>query len=91
MARSRRIEYVGAVFGLSETALKGLPRSAPEKRVLAWWLRRRTTVSLRWLSERLAMGHFTRVSQAISLMKRRPEHKLERLRRKLIQLESGPQ
>ena len=91
MARSRRIEYVGAVFGLSETALKGLPRSAPEKRVLAWWLRRRTTVSLRWLSERLAMGHFTRVSQAISLMKRRPERKLERLRRKLIQLESGPQ
>jgi hypothetical protein len=37
------------------------------------------------------MGHFTRVSQTISLMKRRPERKLERLRRKLIQLESGPQ
>jgi len=46
---------------------------------------------LRWLSERLAMGHFTRESQTISLMKRRPERKLERLRRKLIQLESGPQ
>jgi hypothetical protein len=41
----------------------------------------------RWV----AMGHFTRVSQAISMVKRRPERKLERFRRKLIQLESGSQ
>jgi REP element-mobilizing transposase RayT len=80
-----------AVFGLSEAAMRELPRSAPEKRVLAWWLRQRTTVSLRWLSARLAMGHFTRVSQAINMVKRHPDRKLERLRRKLIQLESGSQ
>ena len=57
---------------------------------IAWWLRQRTRVSLRWLSERLAMGHFTRVSQAISLVMCRRDRKLERLRRKLIQLESEP-
>jgi hypothetical protein len=55
--------------------------------VLAWWLRQRTTVSLRWLSDRLAMGHFTRVSQGISVVKRHPDRKLEQLRRKLIRLE----
>jgi hypothetical protein len=35
-----------AVVGLSGAALGELPRSAPEKQVLAWWLRERTTVSL---------------------------------------------
>jgi hypothetical protein len=56
--------------------------------VLAWWLRQRTTVSLRWLGERLGMGHYTRVSQAIGMVKRNRDRKLERLRRKLIYLES---
>ena len=80
-----------AVFGLSEAEMRELPRNAPEKEVLAWWLRQRTTVSLRWLSERLAMGHFSRVSQAISIVKRNSERKLERLKCKLIRLESEPQ
>ena len=68
--------------------MKALPKSAPEKRVLAWWLRQRTTVSLGWLGERLGMGHYTRVSQGIGMVKRNRDRKLERLRRKLIQLES---
>ena len=42
---------------------------------------------LRWVSERLAMGHYTRVTQAISRMKRRPGRKHEQLRRKLRRLE----
>jgi hypothetical protein len=42
-----------------------MPKSAPEKDVLAWWLRQRTTLSLRWVGEHLVMGHFTWVSQAI--------------------------
>jgi len=75
-------------FGLSEGGLQELPKNAPEKRVLAWWLRQRTTVSLRWLSERLAMGHFTRVSQAIGEVKDRPDRRLERLKGKLNRLES---
>jgi hypothetical protein len=66
----------------------GLSRLSPEKRVLACWLRQRTTVSLRWLGERLGMGHYTRVSQAIGMVKRIWERKLERLRRKLLRLEA---
>jgi hypothetical protein len=66
-------------LGLSVAKLEKLPKSTPEKAVLAWWLRDGTTVSLRWLSERLAMGHWTRVSQAVGRLKRRPSHKLRRL------------
>jgi len=87
-AGERDLKRALSVFGLSEETMKGLRKSAPEKRVLAWWLRQRTTVSLRWLGERLGMGHYTRVSQAIGMVRRNRDRKLERLRRKLIQLES---
>jgi hypothetical protein len=73
---------------LREEDLERGPKNRVEKQVLAWWLRQRTTVSLRWLGERLGMGHYTRVSQAIGVVKRNRDRKLERLRRKLIQLES---
>jgi len=58
----------------------------PEKLALAWWLRRNTTVSLRWVSQRLGMGHYSRVTQAISRMNRRPGKNLEKLERKLSAL-----
>jgi len=53
--------------------------------VLAWYLRENTTVSLRRVSEQLAMGHYTRVTQAISRVHRRPGRKLKALKAKLIQ------
>jgi hypothetical protein len=40
---------------------------------------------LRWLSERLDMGHYTRVTQAVSWMRRRPGRKSEKMRRQLTQ------
>ena len=67
----------------------GLSGSAPEKVALAWWLRRRTTVSLRWVSERLSMGHYTRVTQAVSRAERRPGRKLNQIKRKLFRLGTG--
>jgi len=76
-------------MGLSEAALAGLSKGAAAKVVLAWWLRERTAVPLRWVSERLAMGHYTRVTQAVSRMQRRPGRELQRLRRKLERLPTG--
>ena len=53
-------------------------------------MRQRTTVSLRWVSERLGMGHYSRVTQAVSRMRRRPGRSLQKLRRQLTQaVESG--
>jgi REP element-mobilizing transposase RayT len=74
-------------LGVEASKLEDLPKAAPEKIVLAWWLRERTAVTIRWVSEQLKMGHFTRVTQAVCRMKERPGWKLERLRKKLTHLD----
>jgi len=71
-------------LGVDLGRLEELPKGAPQKLALAWWLRERTTVSLRWVSERLGMGHYTRVTQAISRMRRKPGRKLEGMKRQLL-------
>ena len=76
-----------AALELSRSGLADLPKGAPEKTVLAWWLRRRTAVSLRWVGQTLAMGHYTRVTQAVSRMNRKPGRKLEQLKRRLLNWE----
>jgi len=74
---------------LSAKELERKPKGAPEKVVLAWWLRRRTTVTLRWVSERVGMGHYTRVTQAVSRAERKPARKLRALREMLLALETS--
>src|SRR5437660_11958222 len=70
---------------LKAQALSALPcpKALPEKVVLAWWLGQQTTVPLRWVRERLKMGHYTRVTQALSRMERHPSRKLKHLRQRL--------
>jgi hypothetical protein len=68
---------------LKEADLKDLPLGCPEKVALAWWLRKHTTVSLRWAADRLKMGHYTRVSQAVSRVGRKPGKRLAQLCRQL--------
>jgi hypothetical protein len=84
-AAERSLEQGLRELGLSRQELETMAKGAPEKVVLAWWLRDRTTVSLRWVSERLGMGHYTRASQAISQMKR-PGKKLIQMRNKLLKM-----
>jgi hypothetical protein len=86
----RRIMARGS-HGEPVFALGKLPRSAPEKRVLAWWLREGTTVSSAWLSERLAMGHYTRVSQAVGQVKREPDRQQKRWQKQLAKVGIGPE
>jgi hypothetical protein len=74
-------------LGLDAGDLSKLPKSAPEKVVLAGWLRERTTVSLRWVSDALDMGHYTRVTQAVSRLRRKPSRSMEKLRRRLLKVE----
>ena len=85
-AAERELERAIRVLGLKEESVAELSASAPVKVVLAWWLRRRTTVSLRWVSDRLRMGHYTRVTQAISRAERRPGRKLNQFKCKLVRL-----
>jgi REP element-mobilizing transposase RayT len=73
-------------LGITGAELQRLPRGAKEKVALAWWLRQRTTVPLRWVSERLGMGHYTRVTKAVSRMRNRPSRPLAKLQRKLLRM-----
>ncbi len=76
-----------AALGLEQSRLARMPKGVAEKAVLAWWLRQRTTVGLRWLSERLGMGHLTRVSQAVSQVQHGPKAIHQRLQRRLARAE----
>jgi len=90
-AAQRELKRALGLLGVKEAALLGSGRGAWEKAVLAWWLRRRTTVSLRWVSERLGMGHYSRVSQAVSRMERKPARKLKQMKRRSIRWERANQ
>ena len=82
-AAEKALRAALGVLKLGGGELERMPRSAPEKLVLAWWLRQRTTVPLRWVSERLAMGHISRVSQAVARIQRRPSRNHEQIKRRL--------
>jgi REP element-mobilizing transposase RayT len=58
-----------AKLGLSAAELEGGRRVTPEKAALAAWLREQTTVSLRWLAERLAMGHYSNAGGSFHKLK----------------------
>jgi hypothetical protein len=53
------------VLGINETDLGSKAKGALEKQVLAWWLRKKTVVSRRWISEKLRMGDLSRVTNAV--------------------------
>ncbi|MDR4504032.1 MAG: hypothetical protein MRK01_04465 [Candidatus Scalindua sp.] len=40
-------------FGMSSKSLESLPRDAPEKRALVWYIRSKTTAGNDWLSEHI--------------------------------------
>ena len=61
----------------------------PSEVVLAGWLRKRAAGPLRWVSERLAMGQYNRLTQAVSRMNRRPGQRLQVLQRKQERLPTG--
>jgi putative transposase len=90
-AAERGLRQALAALGLDERVLKVLPKGAAEKAVLAWWVRGRTTVSLRWVGERLRMGHLSRVCQAVGQVRQKPTSKQRRRLRQLRHLEQETQ
>jgi hypothetical protein len=88
-AAERELQRAFRALSLDKSAVGRLAKGAAEKVVLAWWLRRRTTVSLRWVSERLGMGHYTRVTQAIRRVEYQPGRKIKQVKRLLEQLNNS--
>jgi hypothetical protein len=80
----RRVAQGLAVLGLDPQQLAEKPKGMAEKQVLAWWLRQRTTVGRRWLSERLWMGEESGVSKAIRRVQESREGEVSRIKQRLL-------
>jgi REP element-mobilizing transposase RayT len=59
-------------------------KSMVEKQVLAWWLRQRTAVGRRWLSQRLWMGEESGVTRAVRNVKGTADVELKRAKQQLL-------
>ena len=84
VAAERTLQEALALFRLSESALSGMRKGAEVKRVLAWVLRKRTTVSNRWLSAKLGLGHPANVPGYVRSVEQAKAGNLFCLRRQLI-------
>jgi len=71
-AAERLIKQGMKALDLNDEALENLRANAPEKVALAWWIRKQTIVSLEWVSDRLQMGHYTSVTQAVARCRNKP-------------------
>jgi putative transposase len=60
--------------------MQSLPKGALEKRVLAWWLRQKTTISRRWIKDKLGMGDESRVTQAVRTVTTAQQGDLQRMK-----------
>ena len=60
-------------FKLDDDSLQKMPKSAPVKQLIAGLLRRHFPVRVQWVSDRLAMGHFTTVCRAMKFYDVPPE------------------
>ena len=64
-AQALRILQKGLdVLRISEDELRAKAKGAVQKQVLAWWLKKKTVVSRKWISEKLRMGDLSRVTNA---------------------------
>ncbi len=61
----------------------GQAKATPEKQALAWWLCQHTTVTRRWVSQRVAMGDESRVTKAIRYLKNDRVGEWRRLKERL--------
>ncbi len=66
-------------LGLTNKTLKSLPKGAPEKKALIWYIRSKTTVSNNWLSEHIFCGHPNNIPHSINEVKGKRNKILNRL------------
>ena len=72
------------MLGMDAEELANSRKGIPEKRVLAWFIKRHTTANLRWLSEELNMGHIANVSAMITEVEKDERGKYRRLKKRMV-------
>jgi len=74
-----------AALDMTEEEFLRLRFNSPEKRIVAWLLKRHTTVTAVWLAARLQMGARTNVSRALTSVTRSTDAKCRELKEKMTQ------
>jgi hypothetical protein len=77
-----------AALGLRNEDLAVLAKGAPEKQVLAWWLKKRTVVSRLWIARRLGMGDESRVTQTAGVVGRAKDRRTRAWQKRLETMDS---
>ena len=70
--------------GLNPQRLASTRKTDLRKQVVAWLLRKNTTIRNRWLSSQLNMGHEVNVSQAVRLIAEAKTGQRARLRKAVV-------
>jgi putative transposase len=84
-AAERLLGEALSVLGMEEGVLLGLKGTSPQKQAVAWLLKKHTTVTGVWISDRLKMGHRVNASRAISAFDRRADMGSKKLKAKMLQ------
>jgi REP element-mobilizing transposase RayT len=61
----RRVAGALELFGLTNTELSSLKKGDPRKKVIAWLVRKNTSVRNAWIAERLAMGNSSNLPRQV--------------------------
>jgi len=84
LAEAERLLQAGmAALGIAQGELPAAAKWTMEKRVLAWWLRQRTTAGRQWLCDRLQIGEVSAVTRAIRAVQSGSEPEMENMKQRL--------
>lgn len=78
-------------LNLDPSQLPSLAKGAPEKRILAWWLRSQTTVTRRWICDQLSMGDESWVTHSVREMESNPDSRMLAWKRQLEEFKMNPE
>lgn len=71
------------VLKLDNTQLVEMKKSDPHKQVIAYLLKKKTSVSNIWIAERLSMGYYTAVTNGVRAVKQGKQKNVKKLANKL--------
>jgi hypothetical protein len=81
----RLLDRALTALSLSESALLGMKSNRPEKQAIAWVLKKSTTVTGVWISDRLNMGCRANISRALSALSNEIDAERKKLKKKMTQ------
>ncbi|MBM4331789.1 MAG: transposase [Deltaproteobacteria bacterium] len=71
------------VLGIKQADLEAKMKGTLEKQVMAWWLRKKTVVNRKWISDKLRMGDLSRVTNAVKEVESGKGSKVQRWKTQL--------